>query len=198
MKTTYKRNLVIILAVFAALTGLGIFVSQRRQTSSTPEQVSVASTVSQTQTSSNASPQPDLSSQLSYLIEEEKLAHDVYTVMAEKYGASVFSNILKSEQTHQARVLVVMQANQIPDPRKAEIGVFTNQELQKLYDDLITQGNISVQEAYKVGVIIEERDITDISKQLATATDEAVISTLEALRNGSENHLRAFNRQLGN
>jgi hypothetical protein len=133
---------------------------------------------------------------LLYLIEEEKLAHDVYTAMYQKYGANVFGNILESESTHQARVLTLLQARNIPDPRSAELGVFKNQELQKLYNQLIERGNKSAVEAYKVGVAIEEKDIADISTQLATATDQDVIATLESLRSASENHLRAFNRQL--
>lgn len=132
---------------------------------------------------------------LLYLIEEEKLAHDVYTVMYQKYGANVFGNILESESTHQGLVLTLLQARNIADPRSSEIGVFNNSDLQALYDQLIEQGNKSVTEAYKVGVIIEEKDIADISTQLATATDQDVIDTLESLRKGSENHLRAFNRQ---
>jgi hypothetical protein len=133
---------------------------------------------------------------LLYLIEEEKLAHDVYVVMFQKYGANVFGNILESETTHQERVLTLLQARNISDPRSTELGVFKDQQLQALYNQLIEQGNISVTEAYKVGVAIEEKDIADISAQLATATDEDVVSTLEFLRSASENHLRAFNRQL--
>lgn len=134
--------------------------------------------------------------QLLYLIEEEKLAHDVYAVMHQKYGANVFGNILQSESTHQGRVLILLQTRNITDPRSTEVGVFRNQDLQDLYNQLIERGYKNVTEAYKVGVAIEEKDITDISTQLATATDEDVIATLEALRRGSENHLRAFNGKL--
>ncbi|MFZ3009953.1 MAG: DUF2202 domain-containing protein [Candidatus Microsaccharimonas sp.] len=134
--------------------------------------------------------------QLLYLIEEEKLAHDVYTIMYQKYGATVFGNILESESTHQERVLTLLQARNIADPRSSEVGVFINQDLQALYDTLIEQGNKNATEAYKVGVIIEEKDIADISIQLATTTDQDVIAMLESLRSGSENHLRAFNKQL--
>ncbi|MFZ2545204.1 MAG: DUF2202 domain-containing protein [Candidatus Saccharimonadales bacterium] len=133
---------------------------------------------------------------LLYLIEEEKLAHDVYTVMYQKYGANVFGNILQSESTHQGRVLTLLQARNIIDPRSSEIGVFKNQDLQALYNQLIEQGNKTATEAYNAGVAIEEKDIADIGTQLATATDQDVIDTLESLRNGSENHLRAFNKQL--
>ncbi len=139
---------------------------------------------------------PTTESLLLYLIEEEKLAHDVYTVMHDLYGIRVFGNILSSESTHQSRVLTLLDARGIADPSSAEIGVFTNQELQTLYNQLVEQGKISETEAFKVGVIIEEKDIKDISTQLATASDTDVITILEDLRRGSENHLRAFSRQL--
>ena len=77
------------------------------------------------------------------------------------------------------------------------MGVFKNTELQDLYNALMAKGAQSAEEAYKVGIAIEEKDIADITKQLSTATDPDIISTLELLRKGSENHLRAFNRQLG-
>lgn len=134
---------------------------------------------------------------LRYLIEEEKLAHDVYAEMYDIYGARVFGNILQSEQSHQSQVLALMNARGISDPRSSERGVFVNQELQALYNSLTAQGKQNTQEAYKVGVAIEEKDIADITTQLATATDADSISTLQTLRSASENHLRAFNRQLG-
>jgi hypothetical protein len=134
--------------------------------------------------------------QLLYLIEEEKLAHDVYRVMYEQYGSKIFGNILESESTHQDKVFTLMKDLKISDPRSSEIGVFKNNELQKLYDDLITQGMQNETEAIKVGIAIEEKDIADISNQLATTSDENVVAVLEILRSGSENHLRAFNRQI--
>lgn len=158
------------------------------QASTTPIEVDTAAAATNTKS------QEDL---LLYLIEEEKLAHDVYTVMHDTYGAKVFGNILGSEQTHQSRVLTLLTARGIADPRSAELGKFNNAELQSLYDQLIMQGEQSAEEAYKVGIIIEEKDIADITAQLATATDSDIVAALEALHTGSENHLRAFNRQLG-
>ncbi|MDO8265928.1 MAG: DUF2202 domain-containing protein [Candidatus Saccharibacteria bacterium] len=133
---------------------------------------------------------------LLYLIEEEKLAHDIYTKMYEKYGERVFGNILRSESTHQERVLTLLNARGVADPRSSEIGVFANVELQNLYNDLLVKGLVSEKDALEVGVIIEEKDIADIGDMLAEATDQDVIDILEDLRKGSENHLRAFNRQL--
>lgn len=135
--------------------------------------------------------------QLVYLIEEEKLAHDVYEAMYDLWGARVFGNILNSENSHQGQVLTVMAARNIADPRSAEAGVFKNAELQALYNELIAKGKVSAQDAYEVGVAIEVLDIDDLTKMLATAKDADVIAMMENLRRGSENHLRAFNNQLG-
>ena len=133
--------------------------------------------------------------QLLYLIEEEKLAFDVYTAMYQKYDARVFGNILKSEATHQERVLALLQSRNLSDPRSTEAGVFNNSELQSLYDQLIERGNKSLQDAHAVGVTIEEMDIADLSDQLKTTSDQEVATTLEALLASSESHLAAFSRQ---
>lgn len=134
--------------------------------------------------------------QLVYLIEEEKLAHDVYSAMFDLWGSRVFGNILNSEQSHQSQVLAVMDTRDIADPRSAKTGVFVNAELQSLYNELIAKGSKSAVDAYEVGIAIEELDIDDITKMLATAKDADVIAMMENLRRGSENHLRAFNNQL--
>ena len=139
------------------------------------------------------------SDELAYLIEEEKLAHDVYQMMYNKWGSRVFSNIKNSETTHQDMLLAIMNSRGIADPRKSDIGKFTDPDLQALYDKLIAQGNQSQSEAYKVGVVIEETDIADINKMLKSLDpkDTDIKAVLENLLNGSENHLRAFNRQVG-
>lgn len=141
----------------------------------------------------------DETSMLLYLTEEEKLAHDVYVKLYEKYGARVFDNISRSETTHQARMLDLLEARGIDDPRSNKVGVFNNQDLQKLYDTLMAQADTSVTEAYKVGVAIEETDIADIENDLKNidSSHADIIDTLNMLLRGSKNHLQAFNRQLG-
>ena len=134
--------------------------------------------------------------QLLYLIEEEKLAHDVYAAMFDLWGARVFGNILQSEESHQSQVLTVMSAHGIADVRSTKLGVFKNAELQSLYTQLIAKGSKTTVDAYEVGVAIEELDIADLTEMLSTAKDADVIAMMEILRRGSENHLRAFNNQL--
>ncbi len=199
MKKLHKKATVSLAIALFVLMGVGTYGILRGNTDTAPATTSDQANAPKSTNESVPSPtsaKKTTEDQLLYLIEEEKLAHDVYTVMHQKYGANVFGNILQSETTHQSRVLTLLQARAIADPRSTELGVFKNQELQDLYNQLIKQGEQQASEAYKVGVIIEEKDIADISTQLATATDEDIIQTLESLREASENHLRAFNRQL--
>lgn len=79
--------------------------------------------------------------------EEEKLAHDVYTALYQKWGKQILSNIAASEQTHTGAVLGLLTKYNIPDPAKSEAGVFTSPEIQKLYDTLVAQGNTSLLDA---------------------------------------------------
>lgn len=134
---------------------------------------------------------------LLYMREEEKLARDVYTYLYEKWGLPIFSNIAQSEQTHTEAVRDLLVKYNVSDPVTDDsIGVFTNADLQKLYTDLTNKGLVSVEEALKVGALIEDLDIYDLSQEIAKADNQDIIMVYENLTRGSENHLRSFTSQL--
>lgn len=130
---------------------------------------------------------------LLYMREEEKLAHDVYITLYTQWGYPVFDNIATAEQTHTAAVLQLMTLYGIADPTTGNgVGVFVNNDLQALYDDLVAQGSQSLPAALRVGGLIEETDILDLEASIA-ATDHADIQFVYGnLLAGSKNHLRAF------
>ena len=144
-----------------------------------------------------ASTTVDVNAELLYLIEEEKLAHDVYQAMYAKYGTRIFSNITASEATHQQAVLSLLQKRGLADPRLGA-GEFRNPELQALYNQLIAQGDTSYRGALEAGKAIEVMDITDLEATLAQVSpaDSDVIRVMQNLLQGSRNHLAAFERQL--
>ena len=131
-----------------------------------------------------------------FLREEEKLAHDVYVYFAEKYDLRIFNNISKSEQTHMDAMLSLIEEFGLDDPASEEPGKFANADLQKLYNDLITKGNASDEEALKVGALVEETDIADLQTALEETSNESIRLVYENLLRASRNHLRAFNRVL--
>jgi hypothetical protein len=129
---------------------------------------------------------------LRYMREEEKLAHDVYLVLYSQWQLSIFQNIANSEQTHMDAVKVLLDRYGLEDPATAEVGIFTNGELQDLYDQLIKQGSQSLAEALKVGAAIEEIDILDLEQRIAQTDNPDIVLVYEHLAKGSHNHLRAF------
>ena len=126
-----------------------------------------------------------------YMREEEKLARDAYWAFGGRYGLPVFDNIAEAEETHMNSVKVLMDKYDLEDPI-LEAGEFANSDLQALYDDLVEQGNSSVEEALRVGAIIEETDIQDLLDRLAETDNEDIKMVYESLMRGSRNHLRAF------
>jgi hypothetical protein len=110
----------------------------------------------------------------------------------------VFQNIAASEQAHMDLILVLLEQFRITDPASEDKGVFTNPDLQVLYDQLIAQGSQSLKDAMLVGAAIEEIDILDLQKYIAKTVDSEIIFVYENLLRGSENHLRAFVRLLSN
>jgi hypothetical protein len=134
---------------------------------------------------------------LIYMRIEEKLARDVYTVFGTAYNAKVFLNIKLSEQAHMNAVKRMLDKYNIPDPLTTdEVGVFPDPAFQALYDQLITQGSVSLYEALLVGVAIEELDIADLEAQLAFVTNPGIINLYTNLKAGSISHLTAFNKNL--
>ncbi|WP_148882452.1 DUF2202 domain-containing protein [Thermococcus aciditolerans] len=134
---------------------------------------------------------------LLYMVEEEKLARDVYLTLYEQWDLPVFSNIARSEQMHMDAVLSLIEKYNLTAPETLdEVGVFQNDDLQALYDQLVEMGSVSQEDALKVGALIEETDIKDLEDWIAQTDNEDIKQVYENLMAGSENHLRAFAGQL--
>lgn len=131
---------------------------------------------------------------LMYMREEEKLAHDVYTVLYAQWSQRVFDNISNSEQTHTEAVLALIDRYELSDPAAGnEIGVFSDATLQGLNDTLMASGASSLVDALMVGAAIEEIDMIDINRYIDQVEDnDDIVLVYENLLKGSRNHLRAF------
>ena len=132
---------------------------------------------------------------LLFMREEEKLAHDVYTVLYDQYGQQIFTNISDSEQKHTDAMLLLLDRYGLEDPvGDNDLGVFINEDLQTLYNGLIESGSQSLAEALLAGLAIEEIDILDLEEAIAETELPAILLVYGNLLKGSHNHLRAFVR----
>ncbi len=138
----------------------------------------------------------DAKSSLTFMREEEKLAHDVYVYMFELWGLTTFDNISKSETVHTDAVKGLLDYYEIEDIALSEEGKFANEDLQNLYNALIDMGDSSLVDGLLVGATIEEVDIVDLDEAMAACEVDTIVTVYSRLRKGSTNHLRAFVGQL--
>lgn len=130
---------------------------------------------------------------LQFMREEEKLAHDLYIELYEIWGLPIFNNIALSEATHTASVKTMLDKFGIDDPVDGKpAGVFEDEALQALYDQLLAEGSISIEEALRVAALVEEVDIQDLEIRGEGTSEPTIINVYANLTKGSRNHLRAF------
>lgn len=135
---------------------------------------------------------------LLFMREEEKLAHDVYTVFSEKWNTQIFTNISGSEQRHMDALLCLITKYKLEDPAGANApGVFKNAQLQELYNNLIAEGQ-QLTDALKVGAKIEDLDIFDLMRLRPDIDNADLLAAFDELTRGSRNHIRAFTQNLEN
>jgi hypothetical protein len=182
----HKNMRNIIFALF-----LAIFLNACNQNNIEPNLTTSINT--STNNIPSASPTEFEIQSLIFMREEEKLAHDVYVFLYQKWGTNIFNNISKSEETHMNSVLTLLNRFKITDPIKSNsLGIFKNDTLQKLYYTLTERGSKSLSEGLLVGAIIEDLDIFDLTEAQKSVTHSEIKLVYDNLLKGSRNHIRSF------
>lgn len=136
---------------------------------------------------------------LSRVMQEEKLAHDFYSEMNKLYSIRVFENITSSEKMHMNHVLDVMNTYGIDNPvdgDKSAAGVFADENFAVMYSNMTAAGVRSVDAALQEAARFEDMDIAGLT-ELEKGTESVCMKQLYGkLKGASENHLRAFVRNL--
>lgn len=149
----------------------------------------------------NPTPKDSLTEQekadLLFMLEEEKLARDTYLDLASIWSEPQFGNIAASEQRHMDAIVDLLNTYEI-EYEILDHGLFADPELQQLYNDLSTQGQVSNIAGLTVGATIEDVDIADLQEKAENTVQSDIRNTYEMLACGSRNHLRAFVSGLGN
>lgn len=133
------------------------------------------------------------------MIEEERLAGDVYEVLAEQTGLIAFDRIAASEDRHHDTLVMMAQAAGIDLSAISDLpaGEYADPGLQALYDNLIAQAGNSTQAALDVGAQIETLDIADLQSALVEVVGTPLWAAYSQLLEGSQHHLAAFDGLIG-
>lgn len=124
-----------------------------------------------------------LEEMLQYAIEDEYLAHGEYVAITEAFGdQNPFSNIIKAELSHIAELENLYKAYDLPVP------------IDQSKDVVIVPSSIT--EALETGVQAEINNIAMYEKFLDQELPDDVKAVFQFLRDGSKNHLSAFENKL--
>ncbi len=130
---------------------------------------------------------------LTHMVQEEKLARDVYRVLAQTSNLPVYANIAQAEQEHMDLVRLMMTRYRVPDPLPSDrVGVYADPLFTQLFAMLTDFGRQSTLHAAIAGAVIEELDIVDLDGALLRSDNRDLDTVWQNLQRGSRNHLRSF------
>ena len=131
-----------------------------------------------------------------FIWEEERMAEDLYLELYKNVKLPIFLNVANSEQIHMDSVKVLMDRYGLNETVQDGDGVYANETLQKIYDDLLVSGEKSPEDALKAAALVEETSVHDLEIQISDTDKPEIISVYGGLLMGSEKHLRSFVRAL--
>jgi len=130
---------------------------------------------------------------LVFMVQEEKLAFDLYTALGAEYDVRPFSRIAGAETRHMDAVRTLLDTYGIDDPTVGlAAGEFVDPDLASMYDTLLVKGMTSLDEALAVGRTVEIDDISALGDAVDGVTADDVAHVYAQLLAGSEKHLVAF------
>jgi hypothetical protein len=135
---------------------------------------------------------------LMFMVEEEKLAMDVYNHLFGIYELKIFEKIAASEVKHVTTMSKFFEKYELTNPIIGnDPGIFVNPDLQDLYTLLILEGEESRLGAINVGIMIETKDLEDIQFYLDNVVEaKDLTKAYTHLLEGSMKHLAAFEGEL--
>jgi hypothetical protein len=141
----------------------------------------------------------DQASVLQGMAEEEKLALDTYTTLAQTTTRNALANIARAEANHLSQVRSLLAAYGIADPTAGlATGAFATTAIADLYASLVASGSGSEAAAFEAGRTIELDDIAHLDAALGSAgLPSDVALAYGNLRSASYQHLATFDRLLG-
>lgn len=134
-------------------------------------------------------------SDLIRLYEDEILAQDLYIELGKIYpDIRPLQNIPQSEARHRQVMAGILEKEGIALPKPPEGRKFVTKGLDEIYRDWLEEGRKSEADACRVGVRLEDHDIAEL--RAAAKNFAAHAEALAGLEAASNNHLRAFHRNL--
>ena len=131
---------------------------------------------------------------MAFILEEERMARDLYLEFYKTTRLPVFLDVAGSEEIHIASILTLMERRGLTGPAEAP-GVYADEALQEMYEELLAAAD-SPDAALRAASQVEEASVHDLSKEIEGTLEPDLISVYGGLMVGSQKHLRTFVRAL--
>lgn len=130
---------------------------------------------------------------LLYMIEKEKMAYEIYEELSAQTGLSEFgfASFLEGRQYNKL-LFTAERFNLDTSSLSTEAGVFSNDEIQNLYDTLMFEASISTEAAINVAISMEENDIAYLDSAVDNAESVLLGQVYFCLENSSINQINIF------
>ena len=134
---------------------------------------------------------------LLYIVQEERLAYDMYSLLYLEYELAIFQKIAASEEKHVATLSELISKYELTNPNDGmDPGEYENEVLQSFYDEMLAQAMQSKAWAIQTGVTIEEVDIEDLLVFQARVDAKNLVQCYAHLEDASLKHLESFQDEL--
>jgi hypothetical protein len=134
---------------------------------------------------------------LTTMRQEERLAHDVYSIDATLNPQAIFNDLSTAEETHASAMLLLLRRYQLPDPLAGlSRGIYPDTTIQTLFTRFSLASEMGAVQALQAGAEIEELDVHDLTGQVALTDNADILMVYQHLMMASRNHLRELMKTL--
>jgi len=133
--------------------------------------------------------------ELNFIYDEERLAHDIYSELSDRWELSIFESIAESEKRHFEYLLMIYEKYDLPVPRNFN-GFYNYPELNAMYDLFFEGGAMTLEGSLTLAANFEEYNIADLKIYIHHTQNVDLILVYNSLLEGSKNNLRVIYRNL--
>lgn len=122
--------------------------------------------------------------------EEAKMARDISLLLSERWGTQIFRNLYAAEQSNFEMLGCLTDKYRLHDPAFATPGVFSNEILQSMYNNLAGQGLNSHSDALRVSALVQEFGLYDLTNRGKQADNADIRVVFGSIMLDTRNNLR--------
>lgn len=131
------------------------------------------------------------------ICELRKLARDLYSELARRWGALALVHVGIAEEAHLDAIGALLEHDGLADPLPGRaVGESGDPQIRALHAQLAEMGLRSEMAAFQVGLLVEELGLRDLSAARSRTHQPEITAVYDDLMRSSRNHMRTFFRQM--